>query len=47
LYDFNVVELRRWRFRGFATRSCVLPSLMVSDQKALVGGRSPFGKWSS
>jgi hypothetical protein len=46
LNDFSIVELRRYLFRGFATRNWVLPSYIVIDQKALAGGNWPWGKSS-
>jgi len=38
--------LMRKRLIGFATRNCVLPSYIVTDQKALTGGSWSLAKVS-
>src|SRR5580704_17296830 len=40
----SIGELMRYRFIGFLMRSWLLPSYMVTDQKAFTGGSCPAGK---
>jgi len=39
-------ELIRYRLIGFSISNCVLPSYIVTDQKALAGGSCPAGNVS-
>jgi hypothetical protein len=38
-------RLIRKRLIGFSIRGWVLPSYIVTNQKAFTGGRPSFGKW--
>src|SRR5437899_11004564 len=40
----SIGELIRYRLIGFSISNCVLPSYIVTDQKASTGGYSPAGQ---